>query len=782
MGSSNKEVPFPAPAVPVNEPLFSIRNYVLAARAKNISGNWPFPETYLQNCMIHRVSKVLPPFDSYKSVKNIVYRKEENSHYVKDGKSDTVSIRKNYVGLDRGKEIIEVNCSASTSNTNPRSNEEMDEQCLTAMATCSNRLNSNGQRENLICVKDVKPDIASVQKNYVDHDCEGEMIEVNGNVSTSNSNPRSNIEEEEKCIRVKDMKLGTGAVQKNCVGSDREEEIIEANDNISTSNSNPGSNVEENSSGVSDMKSDIGSVQTHCVGLNRREAIIEVNGDLSATSDANPKSDEEENSDCVKDNKFDTCSMQKNCVGRDREEAIEVNDIVSTSNSNPRSNVEDSSGVNDMKSDIGSVQKLHVRLNSREEIIEVNGDVSATSNSNPKSNEEETSDGVKDDKSDTGAVTVIKVNGSVSTSNSITRFDVEENSSCVKDMESHIGSIQKYHVGVDRREETFEVNGVVSATSDSNMKSNKDQSSDSIKDDKSDTGAVTSVGLDYKETIEANGNVSTSNPKSGEEGNSSCVKENKSDTGAINSVGVDHEEEIIEANINASTSNSNPWSNEEENSDIGSVQKDCKGFNREEEIIEVNRNASTTSNLNPKIGEMNEQHLKAEASCSKRLNSKWKKRKRKAKKRLVADVVADAKPYTLEELDKINGSNWAIDQHVIYRRMTSRNQEVEVNETKETTVNDILGTRSSERFQKTKQHRKDNNTAENDSIAVEKKPAHVIKFKPRKAQSPDLEVNTPIKSDSKSKSVVAKSQVKRSLPSVSGVSTVIRKKGRRGNP
>ncbi|RZC63415.1 hypothetical protein C5167_025170 [Papaver somniferum] len=746
MGSSENDVP--VPALPVNEPFFSIRDYVLAARDKNISRNWPFPEKYLQTCMIHGVSKVLPPFDSHKSVKNLLYRKEK--------KSDIGSVLKECTGVDRGKEIVQVNCNISTLNTN--SNEEMDEQGITAEASCSKRLNSNGQEENFICVKDVKCDIAPVQ----------------------------NI----------------------CEGHDREEEILEENDNvISTSNSNPMSNIEENSCDVN-MKSDNGSIRKHCVGLNCREELVKVNGDVSATSNSNLKSNEEENSGCVKGDKPDTGAVT--CVGFDCKEMIGVNGNESTSNSNPRSNVEENSSyAKDMESDIGSIQKTCVGLDRREDIFEVNGVVSATSNSNLKPKRDENSDCIKDDKLDTGAITCVgqdckeisEVSGNVSPSDSNQRSNIEENSSCVKDMKFGMGSVQKNRVGLDRgkdifeasdvvcatssdrRKDIFKVNGVVCGTSSSNLKSNRDENFDCIRDDKSDTGAVTCVGNDCKEIVEANGNVGTSdsNPRSNEEGNSNHVKDNKSDTGAINFVGVDCEEEIIEVNGNASTSNLNPGSNEDENSDIGSLQNNCVGFNHEEETIEVNSNVNSTSNSNRKFSEeMDEQCLEAAASCSKRLNSKRNKRKRKAKMRLVADVVADAKPDTLEERDKINGSTWAIDQRVIYRRMSSRiKDEDEVDGIKETTaINYILETRSAERLQKIRQDRKNNNTAEDDINVVEKKPTLEVKLKHRKPQPSTVEVNTPIKNDSKSKPVVTRSQVKRSLRSVNGVSTIRRLRSR----
>ncbi|KAJ1385809.1 hypothetical protein SESBI_41318 [Sesbania bispinosa] len=46
---------------------FSIRQYVSAWRQKNISGNWPFPEKYLQMCLERGIKDVLPPFEPQKT-------------------------------------------------------------------------------------------------------------------------------------------------------------------------------------------------------------------------------------------------------------------------------------------------------------------------------------------------------------------------------------------------------------------------------------------------------------------------------------------------------------------------------------------------------------------------------------------------------------------------------------------------------------------------------------------------------------------------------------------
>ncbi|KAJ1400236.1 hypothetical protein SESBI_29796 [Sesbania bispinosa] len=48
------------------EPL-AHRQYVSAWRQKNISGNWPFPEKYLQMCVERGIKDVLPPFEPQKT-------------------------------------------------------------------------------------------------------------------------------------------------------------------------------------------------------------------------------------------------------------------------------------------------------------------------------------------------------------------------------------------------------------------------------------------------------------------------------------------------------------------------------------------------------------------------------------------------------------------------------------------------------------------------------------------------------------------------------------------
>ncbi|KAM7269092.1 hypothetical protein ACFE04_024589 [Oxalis oulophora] len=49
---------------------FSIRDYVFAARSKDIKTNWPFSSKSLQLCFKHGMKEVLPPFQSLDSVRN----------------------------------------------------------------------------------------------------------------------------------------------------------------------------------------------------------------------------------------------------------------------------------------------------------------------------------------------------------------------------------------------------------------------------------------------------------------------------------------------------------------------------------------------------------------------------------------------------------------------------------------------------------------------------------------------------------------------------------------
>ncbi|KAK9159423.1 hypothetical protein Syun_005764 [Stephania yunnanensis] len=58
---------------------FSIRNYVLAVRGKDIYRNWPFHDEHLQFCMKLGISRVLPPFDSIDKP-NIVGLDREEEH------------------------------------------------------------------------------------------------------------------------------------------------------------------------------------------------------------------------------------------------------------------------------------------------------------------------------------------------------------------------------------------------------------------------------------------------------------------------------------------------------------------------------------------------------------------------------------------------------------------------------------------------------------------------------------------------------------------------------
>ncbi|OVA19094.1 hypothetical protein BVC80_9031g32 [Macleaya cordata] len=211
----------------------------------------------------------------------------------------------------------------------------------------------------------------------------------------------------------------------------------------------------------------------------------------------------------------------------------------------------------------------------------------------------------------------------------------------------------------------------------------------------------------------------------------------------------------------------NPSYREEENSSsakedkaiISSINKSCVEFDRKEEIIKVYNIDVSTSSTKPSFNNQMDQCLTAVPS-SKRLKSKRKKRKRKRKKRSMVDICAKARPCTLEELDKINGSNWAIDQRVVYRGTITSDQVVdEVNGS--VTEEDDRGTKLAETSWKTKHPRDDN--AENDNVVVQKRQILKFKLNGRKPKSQNIKVNPRITNESKiHETPVANSQGKRS--------------------
>ncbi|CAB4294149.1 unnamed protein product [Prunus armeniaca] len=78
---------------------FSIRQYVLACRQKDVFSNWPFPEKYLQMCLNYGISDVLPPLESHNSAiqslrgavgLNCTQQDDENVDYSEDKEPDTI--------------------------------------------------------------------------------------------------------------------------------------------------------------------------------------------------------------------------------------------------------------------------------------------------------------------------------------------------------------------------------------------------------------------------------------------------------------------------------------------------------------------------------------------------------------------------------------------------------------------------------------------------------------------------------------------------------------------
>lgn len=178
-------------------------------------------------------------------------------------------------------------------------------------------------------------------------------------------------------------------------------------------------------------------------------------------------------------------------------------------------------------------------------------------------------------------------------------------------------------------------------------------------------------------------------------------------------------------------SEKNPSYREEENSGFADKEEQVHNgvdFNRKQETIEVNIDVST-SNAIPKSDYQIEDHCLTTVPSSKKLKYKRKKHKRKHKMRLMSDIIAKAKPCTLEELDKINGSNWTVDQPVVYRGTITSDAD-KVNGSMKTTTQDNRGTRSAENFQKTKQLIDEDNT-ENDDVVVKKRWTPKIKLNGR---------------------------------------------------
>ncbi|XVF29255.1 hypothetical protein REPUB_Repub15cG0105300 [Reevesia pubescens] len=50
-----------------DNPPFSIRQFVVATRRKDIFQCWPFPQKYLQICLKYGISNILPPFETCKT-------------------------------------------------------------------------------------------------------------------------------------------------------------------------------------------------------------------------------------------------------------------------------------------------------------------------------------------------------------------------------------------------------------------------------------------------------------------------------------------------------------------------------------------------------------------------------------------------------------------------------------------------------------------------------------------------------------------------------------------
>ncbi|KAK6149478.1 hypothetical protein DH2020_017003 [Rehmannia glutinosa] len=134
-------------------PKFSIRDYVLSTRAKDIKNNWPFSQKNLQLCLKYGVKDVLPPFQSLDSVKDpsIVKCAGQNSSYsdVKLSELSDPSIGRNLPvnssGSEEDKEFPSTTTTQSCSDINSipplKSPTEKPESAVRA----SNKVESNIQ-------------------------------------------------------------------------------------------------------------------------------------------------------------------------------------------------------------------------------------------------------------------------------------------------------------------------------------------------------------------------------------------------------------------------------------------------------------------------------------------------------------------------------------------------------------------------------------------------------------------------------------------------------------
>ncbi|KAF6176440.1 hypothetical protein GIB67_010077 [Kingdonia uniflora] len=113
--------------------LFSIRDYVVAARENNICNNWPFPEEYLEVCVKYCINRVLPPFETRDSlVRNPSRKQDECTNYSEESQDKFTSVSDSCLEDYDEKEIDSVGGDASTEEAVCKISEPM---CLLSLST-----------------------------------------------------------------------------------------------------------------------------------------------------------------------------------------------------------------------------------------------------------------------------------------------------------------------------------------------------------------------------------------------------------------------------------------------------------------------------------------------------------------------------------------------------------------------------------------------------------------------------------------------------------------------
>ncbi|XP_010268317.1 PREDICTED: uncharacterized protein LOC104605296 [Nelumbo nucifera] len=127
---------------------FSIREYVFAARERNISHNWPFPDEYLQVCMKHGVNRVLPPFEAPDLVRNPSHREDVGLNCGQDKKTHVSFSEKYFPAIDEQKRSVKLE---SETYLDGAVSEVSKRVCLLSISASRYTNGENGQKFDLAC-------------------------------------------------------------------------------------------------------------------------------------------------------------------------------------------------------------------------------------------------------------------------------------------------------------------------------------------------------------------------------------------------------------------------------------------------------------------------------------------------------------------------------------------------------------------------------------------------------------------------------------------------------